>query len=231
MSGINQPIRYCTNRSATMSQWNTFAVVPYCKRSVMRFLKALAGLFERVRPKAGVIGKALRRSSGLGEPRGGVRHRIDRSGGVGAVAGAGITPRNWKRVPHDGLDDPAVGGRRQSVTHAEVDAKVAELEIRHGEQRVLLIGRLCEVPDLAEVGIIFEPYEEIRPQPACNARRGRKIRLAVFAETDVHDRVDDEFVVRVTDTDDGPYLHGKSGLREFRRGVAELEIDAIEKVG
>src|ERR1700687_936829 len=38
MSGISQPIEYCTTRSATTSQWNTFAVVPYCKRSVMRFL-------------------------------------------------------------------------------------------------------------------------------------------------------------------------------------------------
>ena len=35
-SGISQPIGYCTNKSATISQWNTFAVVPYCKRSVMR---------------------------------------------------------------------------------------------------------------------------------------------------------------------------------------------------
>src|SRR6266567_2451530 len=36
-SGSNQPIGYCTTRSATMSQWNIFAVVPYCKCLVMRF--------------------------------------------------------------------------------------------------------------------------------------------------------------------------------------------------
>src|SRR5665213_1732800 len=39
MSGISQPIGYCTSRSATTSQCSTFAVVPYWVRSVMISLK------------------------------------------------------------------------------------------------------------------------------------------------------------------------------------------------
>jgi len=42
----------------------------------------------------------------------------------------------------------------------------------------------------------------------------------ILPNADVHDRVDDEFVVRIADTDDGPYLESKRCLREFRCGVA-----------
>src|ERR1019366_8439077 len=38
------------------------------------------------------------------------------------------------------------------------------------------------------------------------------------------------FVVRVADTDDRPHLQRKPGLREWRRRVAEFQIDAIEKI-
>src|SRR5216684_2023873 len=149
MSGINQPIGYCTSRSDTTSQWNTFAVVPYCKRSVMRVLKRVGRLFrvglkaqiERTRQTWRVKHRAV--SSGLGQARGGARHRIDRPGSAGAFA-------------------PTIAfGYREFVSH---------------------------------------------------------------------DRVDDEFVVGVADADDGPYLQPKPCLRKFRGGVAELEIDAIEKV-
>ncbi len=74
---------------------------------------------------------------------------------------------------------------------------------------VLLIGKLGEVSDLAEVGVIFQPDEQIRPELARQAGRGRKVRLAIFSEADVHDRVDDEFVVRVTHADDRPDLQPK----------------------
>src|SRR5260370_30296724 len=229
MSGISQPIEYCTSRSATMSQWNTFAVVPYCKRAVMRFLNGVGRVSSN--RKAGVTHENLTHehcgvSSGLSESRGSVRHRIDGS----AFALGGIGSRDRKRVPPDGLDDESVGRRRHSVANAEVHVKDAELEIGNGEQGVLLIRKLWEGPDLAKVGVIFEPYEQIRAELSRDARRGREIRLAEFSEPDVHDRVDDELVVRVTDPDDGPYLHGKPRLREFRRGVAELEIDPVEEI-
>src|ERR1035437_1449935 len=199
MSGISQPIGYCTSRSAIMSQWSSFAVVPYCKRSVMRFLRENSDHEARV----------TRVWSGVRDSHRGVRHRIDRTGAGGAFARAGITSRHRKCIAHDRLDDEAIGRRCQSVTNAEVHVKDAELEIGHGEQSVLLFGKFCKIPDLAKVGVIFESREQIRSELACHARRRRKVRLAIFPEADVHDRVDDEFVVRIANADDGPYLQPK----------------------
>src|SRR6266851_853731 len=147
MSGINQPIGYCTSRSDTTSQWNTFAVVPYCKRSVMRVLKRVGRLFRvglkaqigRTRQTWCVKHRAV--SSGLGQARGGARHRIDRPGSAGAFAPT-IAFGYREFVSHDRLDDEAIGPRRQPVTNTEVHVKDAELEIRHGEQGVLLIGSI-----------------------------------------------------------------------------------------
>src|ERR1017187_1277034 len=144
--------------SATMSQWNSFAVVPYCKRSVMRFLGEGGRVSSRrVRTAKRVCAKGD--SSGLRQSHGGVRHRIDRTGAGGAFARAGIASRHRKCIAHDRLDDETIGGRRQSKTQAEVYAEVAEFEIRDGEQGVLLIGKLRKVSDLAKVGVIFEPDE------------------------------------------------------------------------
>src|ERR1019366_7127736 len=192
MSGISQPIGYCTSRSAIMSQWSSFAVVPYCKRSVMRFLREGSDREARV----------TRVSSGVRDSRRGVRHRIDRTGAGGAFARGGITSRHRKCIAHDRLDDETIGRRCQSVTNAEVHVKDAELEIGHGEQSVLLIGKLRKVPDLAKVGIIFEPDEQIGAELSCEACCRSKVRLAIFSEADIHDRVDDELVVRIADTDD-----------------------------
>src|ERR1700722_13941626 len=91
-------------------------------------------------------------SSGLQQSRGGMRHRIDRSGS----ARAGIASRDRKRVADDRFNDPAIGRGRQSVTNTEVHIEHAELEIRNQEQTMLLIGKLREVSDLAKVCIIFE---------------------------------------------------------------------------
>src|SRR5664279_6347644 len=89
-----------------------------------------------------------------------MRHWIDRPGGAGCACG-GIASGYRKRVPPNRLDDEAIGRRRQSVTNAKVHVKDAELEIRHGEQGVLLICELCKASDFAKIGIIFESYKQI----------------------------------------------------------------------
>src|ERR1700738_3705599 len=132
-------------------------------------------------------------SSGLSESRGGVRHRIDGPGRAGAVARAGIASRDRKRVSQNRLDDEAIGRRRQSVAERESDVKDAELEIRNGDQGVLLVGKLCEVADPAKVRIIFETYEQVLAELSRDTCRGSKIRLTIFSEADAHNRVDDEF--------------------------------------
>src|ERR1700722_16571197 len=106
MSGISQPIGYCTSRSATTSQCNTFAVVPYCKRSVMRFPK---GLEEFLREGRESRSRSITCADSLGlrESHGGVRHRIDRPRSRGAF-GAGTASRYRKRVSPNRLDDEAI---------------------------------------------------------------------------------------------------------------------------
>src|ERR1700690_4046076 len=135
-------------KSATTSQWNTFAVVPYCKRSVMRFPSSKLAASVRVVTQVWRADGAA--SSGLQKSRGGVRHRIDGSGSA-TLTRVRIASRDRKRVADDRLDNPAIGRLRQAVTHAEVHVEDAELEIRNQEQRVLLMGELGEVPDLAEI--------------------------------------------------------------------------------
>src|SRR5664279_1408134 len=157
-----------------------------------------------------------------------MRHWIDRPGGAGCACG-GIASGYRKRVPPNRLDDEAIGRRRQSVTNAKVHVKDAELEIRHGEQGVLLICELCKASDFAKIGIIFESYKQIMTEISRHAGCRRKVRLTIFSEADVHDRVDDEFVVRVTNPDNRPYLQTKPCLGEFWSRVAQFEIDAVEK--
>ena len=63
-----------------------------------------------------------------------------------------------------------------------------------------------------------------------DANGRREIRLAIFAETDVDDRVDDHFVLGVAEPDDRANFQGPTGLRKGRRLIAQFEIDAIEQV-
>src|ERR1700730_14669714 len=141
MSGISQPIGYCTSSNATISQWNSFAVVPYCKRGVMISSTASAGFCSNreVHPAVPlsrfVRGEPVARRDATSDLRGGGR------------PGVGFASRNRKCVSQNRLDDEAIGARRQSVANAEVHVKDAELEIGNGEQRGLLVAKLCEVPD------------------------------------------------------------------------------------
>jgi hypothetical protein len=50
--------------------------------------------------------------------------------------------------------------------------------------------------------------------------RSEAMLLAVFPETDVNDRIDDEFILGIADADDGADLHGKPGLVVFLIGIA-----------
>jgi len=64
---------------------------------------------------------------------------------IGAASG------HRESVPDDGLDDPAVRRGRQPVPDAEIHVEDTELKIGYREQSVLLVGKLGEVADLAEV--------------------------------------------------------------------------------
>jgi len=63
-----------------------------------------------------------------------------------------------------------------------------------------------------------------------DANRRREIRLAIFAEAYVDDRIDDQLVLGIADPDDRPDLQGPSRLCKRRRLVAQFEIDAVEEV-
>src|ERR1700756_5351359 len=101
-------------------------------------------------------------SSGLKGSRRSMRHRVDGTGG-GALAG-GIGSRYRERISNDGLDDQAIGPRRQSVSDAKVHVKDADLEIGHREQCVLLVGEPGKTSDRTEVGVIFKTKIRIRRQ-------------------------------------------------------------------
>ena len=139
----------------------------------------MAGFFLRVLNRKSEEPAGSANSSGWRASRGRVRHRIERSGG-GALAGARASTRGRKCIANDRLDDEPIGRRRQSKTNTEVHAEYAEFEISHGEQRMLLIGELREVPDLAKVGIIFKPHEQIRTELSRETCRRGKIRLAIL---------------------------------------------------
>ena len=156
-----------------------------------------------------------------------MRHRIDRSRSRGTFAS--IASGDRERISNNRLDDEAIGSRRQAVTDAEVDVKDAELEIRYGEQSVLLTGKLGEITDLAEVGVIFEAGIEVLAELTRDPRGRCEVRFAVFSEADVDNRVNDELIFAVADADDGADLQGKAGLRKGRRLVAEFEVDAVEE--
>ena len=55
------------------------------------------------------------------------------------------------------------------------------------------------------------------------------MRLAKSTEAYVDDRIDDELILGIAAADNGADFQRKAGLRERRRLVAELEIDAIEE--
>src|SRR5258708_29299912 len=95
---------------------------------------------------------------------------------------------------------------------------------------MLLLGNRLEVADLSEIGIVFEAGVQVRAELPRQPGRGREIRLAILSEADIDDRVDDEFVLGVTEADDGTDLQRKPGLGEGRGFVAEFEIDAVEEI-
>jgi hypothetical protein len=74
----------------------------------------------------------------------------------------------------------AVRSRREPVSHAEIYIEFAELEIRDGEQRMLLLLQRQETSDLPEVTLIFESEEEILTELARQPGRWREIRLPVL---------------------------------------------------
>jgi len=95
---------------------------------------------------------------------------------------------------------------------------------------MLLLIQRFEVADLAEVGIIFQTDEQVRTQFAREPGGGGKICLSVFAEAEVDDRIDDELVDCIADADDRSDFKPEARLREGRRLVTELKVDAIEEV-
>jgi hypothetical protein len=141
-----------------------------------------------------------------------VRHWIDRSRSRGAFAS--IASEYRERISNDRLDDEAIGSRCQAVTYAEVDVKDAELEIRHGEKSVLLIGKLGKISDLAEISVIFEAGIKVCAELTRDPRGGCEVRFPVCSEPDVDNRVNDELIFAVADADDGADLQRKPGLRK-----------------
>src|SRR6202165_1759129 len=146
------------------------------------------------------------------------------------VAGTVIFARNREGVTNDGLGDEPIRSRRETATDAEIDVELADLEIGDGKQRVLLLPQRQEMSDLSELAVVFEADEKIFAELAGEPGRRRKVGLALLAQTHVDDGIYDEFPIRIANPDNRPYLDAESGLRESRRRIAELQIDAVEEI-
>src|SRR5258708_39361225 len=77
---------------------------------------------------------------------------------------------------------------------------------------------------------MLKPDGEILTEITREAGSRGEIRTTILSNPKVDDRVDDEFVITLTPSDDRPHLDEPSRVQELRHSVAELEIDAVEKV-
>ena len=76
---------------------------------------------------------------------------------------------------------------------------------------------------------LFKSDGEILTEIPCEAGSRGEIRTTILSNPKVDDRVDNEFVITLTPADDRAHLNEPSRIQKLRHGVAELEIDAVEK--
>src|SRR5437660_12653301 len=86
-----------------------------------------------------------------------------------------------------------------------------------------------KISNLAKVGIIFDADKTVLAELTREPCRRQEIGLTECAESNVDDRIDDEFPFAAAHSDDRPDFERIMSLRECRRLIAELEIHAIEK--
>src|ERR1019366_5177069 len=86
------------------------------------------------------------------------------------------------------------------------------------------------MPDLAEVGVIFEAEIEILVELMRKADGGREVRETVMTRCKIDDRIDDEFEISVAHPDDRPQFDAKTRRRKHCRIIAELEIGTVEEI-
>ena len=112
-----------------MSQWNVFAVVPYCKCLAMRFFYVdWRGLLAKLKTQRCLTQGSQRPkhrgvSSGLRERRRRPRHRIDRFRRRWRVACAGISSGAGNAFSAIVLMTKGAGRRRQAVANHRFAAK------------------------------------------------------------------------------------------------------------
>src|SRR5579875_524733 len=137
--------------------------------------------------------------------------------------------RRRKCIAEYGFHDEPIGRSGEAVPETELHIDRADTEITDTEQRVLLLRRRRQRGEPAPIAVVLDCDIGIRRQPARDPHRGREVRLAVRAEADIHDRIEDRFPAIATNTEDRADLEAEPRLREARRLVAALEVDPAEE--
>ena len=77
---------------------------------------------------------------------------------------------------------------------------------------MLLLFKRQKIANLAQFGVIFEADEAVVAEIARQPCRGQEIGLAKRAESDIDNRIDDEFLFLVAHADDRPDFGCKTRL-------------------
>ena len=107
----------------------------------------------------------------------------------------------------DHLVHQTIGAGRQTISHASIYVEAPDLEIDYRINVVLLLVEGQPALQRAEIGVILDPDRQILAEIAREARSRRENRSPVLSKPDVHDGVEDELVIALAPTDNGPDLH------------------------
>src|SRR6516165_3172757 len=129
----------------------------------------------------------------------------------------------------DQLGHDTIGAAGKPVADPSIHIPAADLEIGDGIDVVLLLVERNDIPDRSQSSVVLYPKRQVLTELAVKLCGGREGGIATVAKSDINDRIDDELIVAAAETDDGPDFQIPSSLGKSRRGVAELEIHAIEE--
>jgi hypothetical protein len=135
-----------------------------------------------------------------------------------------------ERSPDDHLRDDGVRGIGQAEAHAEIHVQPEHLEVDDPEEGMLLLVGGRDGPDRAVVRIVFDAGPGIAADIAGQPGGRGECWSPVGREAQVDDRIDDKFPTQIAHAKDRPDFQANCALREARRLIAQLEIDAVKEL-